>query len=113
MINDSQTGELCARLHAALAAETTPPIGLEKLEVALFDQPDKCDPLNTRAIMSARACRDGIDCGWIAETAIGQSRSPDHDAIVERLIQGLALEIREKPDQRLSYGSDPMPCRVV
>ena len=63
--------------------------------LSFFGAPDKCDPLNEFAILSAVAVVNGVQCGWSVKTV--NVRGETEDERIEKLLADLAAEIDAKP----------------
>jgi hypothetical protein len=102
LINDPILAE---RLTSLLQAKGYTAVPADQYAVSFFGNSDKCDPLNTLAILSADAMVNGVKCGWSGETSTVNVRGVTHDEITERLLAGLADEIDAKPNQRIEVGA--------
>ena len=84
----------------ALQAEVRqhePRLQLDRVEVGFLAEADKSDPLNARAVMTAKAVISGRPGAWFVE---GRNGEPGETA--SRLLRALASEIARKPGQTLS-----------
>ncbi len=107
LINDQS---LAKRLTSLLQANGNTAVPPNQYAVSFFGDSDKCDPLNTFAILSADAMVNGVKCGWSVKTSTVNVRDVTCDEIIERLLAGLAGEIDAKPDQRIEVGAKgPLP----
>jgi len=102
LINDPILADRLTSLLQAKGATAVPP---DQYTVSFFGDSDKCDPLNTAAILCADAMVNGVRYGWSVETPTVNVRGATHDEIIERLLAGLADEIDAKPNQRIEVGA--------
>lgn len=74
---------------------SAPSLQLKRLKVTLFNGPDKRDPLNVRAVMTAEAEVEGKPCAWIIEGMNGDPAA----AAAMCLLKELAAFITSTPNQ--------------
>jgi hypothetical protein len=68
-------------------------------DVSCFNEPDKSDPLNEVAIMSAVAIHNGVKRGWWVKTSTVNIRGGNRNQIIkEKLLAKLAEAIVANPD---------------
>jgi hypothetical protein len=77
-----------------------PTLQVDRLEVRFLAEPDKCDPLNSRAMMTAKADINGRASAWIVEGPNGEP-----GATATRLWRALASAIVERPEQTPSQAN--------
>jgi hypothetical protein len=68
-------------------------------EVTYFGEPDKSDPLNEFAIMSAVVIDNGVKRGWKVRTSTVNTRGVNrYEVITEKLLADLTDAIDANPD---------------